>query len=178
MSSRRCLSCAELIVKMAEADRRWLRSGSSESPGDVRLGALVRRAREHAVGRPDLDEPSEVEECGRVGDARRLLQVVRDDDDRQLALQLVQQLLDLLRGDRIERARRLVEQQDFWLVGQRARDAEPLLLAAGEPERALAQTDPSLRPTAPRAAAPTRRSRRGRERLRMPLMRGPYATLS
>ena len=45
-----------------------------------------------------------IEERRVVGDARRLLQVVRDDDDRQLRLQLEQQLLDLLRRDR-DRAR-------------------------------------------------------------------------
>ena len=40
----------------------------------------------------------------------------------------------------IERARRLVEQQHFGLVRERARDAQPLLLSARETERALAQT--------------------------------------
>ena len=47
-------------------------------------------------------------------------------------LSSIQQLLDLLRRDRVERASRLVEQEHFGLVGERARDAEPLLLPAGE----------------------------------------------
>ena len=54
------LECRELVVKMAKAGS--LRAAataraSSEPPGDVRLGALVRRAGEHAVGRSHLDEP-------------------------------------------------------------------------------------------------------------------------
>ena len=106
-----------------------------------------------SVGPISTSSP-EVEERGRVRDARRLLQVVRDDDDRQLALQLVQQLFDLLRRDRIERARRLVEQQHFRLVRQRPRDAQPLLLAARQPERALAQ--PVLH-FVPQRRAPQRR---------------------
>ena len=60
---------------------------------------------------------------------------MRDDDDRVAALELVDQLFDPLRGDRIERRRRLVHQQDLGLDGERARDAEPLLLAAGERQR-------------------------------------------
>ena len=57
---------------------------------------------------------------------------MRDDDDRVVLLQLDDQLLDLLRGDRVERRAGLVHQQHLGLVGQRARDAEPLLLAARE----------------------------------------------
>ena len=77
----------------------------------------------------------EPEERGDVRDARRLLHVVRHDDDRVVRLELVDQLLDALRGDRIERRRRLVHQQDLRLDGQRAGDAQPLLLAAGERQR-------------------------------------------
>ena len=43
-----------------------------------------------------------------------------------------QQIFDLGGGDRIERRAGLVEQQHFRIHGQRARNAEPLLLAAGE----------------------------------------------
>ena len=83
-----------------------------------------------------LPEP---EERGAIRDARRLLHVVRDDDDRIRALQLVDQLLDALRGDRVERRRRLVHQQDLRLDRQRAGDAQPLLLAARERQRRLVQ---------------------------------------
>ena len=77
-------------------------------------------------------ELAAIEEAGVVRDARRLLHVVRDDDDRVVLLELEDQLLDLLRGDRVERGAGLVHQQHLGLVGQRARDAEPLLLAARE----------------------------------------------
>ena len=49
------------------------------------------------------------------------------------------QLLDALRAGRIERGGGLVEQQNLGLRRDRARDAEALLLAAGEVERARVQ---------------------------------------
>src|SRR3954454_25006052 len=63
--------------------------GLAELPGDVVLGALVVRGREDLLGRPDLDELAEPEEPGAVGDAGGLLHVVGDDDDGELALELV-----------------------------------------------------------------------------------------
>src|SRR6476661_7381215 len=96
--------------------------GSSESPGDVRLGTLLARAGEQALSVLHLDELAEVEEGRPVRDARGLLKVVRDDDDRELALQLVDELLDLLGRRGIERRRRLIEEQHFGVVRQRARD--------------------------------------------------------
>jgi hypothetical protein len=64
---------------------------------------------------------------------------VGDDDDRVVALQLVDQLLDALRGDRIERRGGLVHQQHFGLDGQRPGDAQALLLAAGQRQRRFVQ---------------------------------------
>ena len=78
-------------------------------------------------------ELAAIEESGEIGHARRLLHVVRDDHDRVVLLQLDDQLLDLLRRDRIERGAGLVHQQHLGLVAERPRDAEALLLAAGEP---------------------------------------------
>src|SRR2546426_8418535 len=54
-------------------------------------------------------------------------------------LELVAQLLDMLRPGRVERRRRLVEQQNVGLGGERPRHAEALLLAAGECQRAVPQ---------------------------------------
>ena len=54
-------------------------------------------------------------------------------------LQLGDQLLDARGGDRVERGGRLVEQQDLRIGRQRARDAQPLLLSAGQVERDLLQ---------------------------------------
>ena len=77
----------------------------------------------------------EAEERGHLGDARGLLHVVGDDHERVLLLQLVHQVLDRLRRDRVERRGGLVEQHDIGLDGDRARDAEALLLAARQAER-------------------------------------------
>ena len=65
----------------------------------------------------------------------------------------------LRRGDRVEGGGRLVEQQDFGVGRQRPRDAQPLLLAAGELERPIGAGGPSLRPTGPRRAGPSRPAR-------------------
>ena len=83
-------------------------------------------------GRTELDQLAEIHEGGEVGDARGLLHVVGDDHDRVVVLQLVDQLLDLGGRDRIERRARLVEQDHLRLHRDGARDAQPLLLAAGQ----------------------------------------------
>src|SRR5687768_9813721 len=90
---------------------QWIQ-GSSESPGDVGFGLLFPGVREEPLGGVDLDQLAEKEKGGRIRHASGLLKVVCDNNDRQFLFQLVQQLLDLLRRDRIECARRLVEQQD------------------------------------------------------------------
>ena len=63
-----------------------------------------------------LDQIAEMEEGGALRDARGLLHVVGDDDDGVVLLQLVDQLLDMGRGDRIERRARLVHQDDLGLT--------------------------------------------------------------
>ncbi|MCY1432221.1 hypothetical protein D9M71_482120 [compost metagenome] len=62
-----------------------------------------------------------------------------DDDDGVLALQLVDQLLDLEGGDRIERRAGFVEQQHFRLHRHGTGDHQTLLLAAGETQRRVVQ---------------------------------------
>ena len=56
---------------------------------------------------------------------------------REVLPQLVDQLLDPGGGDRVERRARLVHQDDFRVDRDRAGDAQPLLLAAGEPGAGL-----------------------------------------
>ncbi len=98
-----------------------------------------------------------------------------------VARKLVHQLLDLLRADRVERRGRLVEQENPWLGGERARDAEALLLAAGECRSRSSEVGPSPRPRAPaRCKRIARRSRRSRV-VTAPFAartRSPAATLS
>src|SRR4051794_40466163 len=91
---------------------------SSEATGDVVLGALVARVREHLLGVVVLDEHAGPgvadlvhlggEERAAVAHAGRLLHVVGDDHDRVLGLDLVHEILDATGGDRIERGARLV----------------------------------------------------------------------
>ena len=86
-----------------------------------------------------LDELAVKEEARAVRHAPRLLHVVRDDDDSIALLELVEEGLDLGRGDRVEGARRLVHEEDVGLDGEDPGDAEPLLLAAREAQRGLVE---------------------------------------
>ena len=79
------------------------------------------------------------EERRHVRDAGGLLHVVGDHDDRVLALEVVHQVLDRGGRDGIERRGRLVHEEDVGLGRERARDAQPLLLAAREAERGVLQ---------------------------------------
>ena len=77
-----------------------------------------------------------------------------DDDDRQLSFELEDQLLDLLRRDRVEGARRFVEEQHLRVVRQRPGDAEALLLPARKPDGRVAEPILDL---VPQRRAPERR---------------------
>src|SRR4051812_40866547 len=118
------------------------RSASTALPElarDVLLGPRVRRRGEDGLGRGVLDELAGEEERGRVGHARGLLHVLRDDDDREARLEVVDELLDAQRGDRVERRARLVHEDHLGLHGDRAGDAQALLLAAGQADAGLAE---------------------------------------
>ena len=75
-----------------------------------------------------------VEDDDAVGDLHRLLLVVRDEHGRDvdLVVQAPQPLAQLGADVGVERAERLVEQQDLGLDGQRAGERHALALAAGE----------------------------------------------
>src|SRR5688572_31289374 len=64
---------------------------------------------------------------------------MRDDDGRAVAHQPLERLLYQSLALRIERARRLVEQQDRRVAQDRTRDRDPLTLTPGEPRAALAK---------------------------------------
>src|SRR6266480_1805220 len=74
-----------------------------------------------------------------VGHAGGLLHVVRHDHDRIPLLEFLHEFLDAQCGDRIQRRGGLVHQDHLRPDGERAREAEPLLLAAREVERGAAQ---------------------------------------
>ena len=102
---------------------------SSKPPCDVIFGLFLVRIGENFRRRTNLDEPTHVKERCEIGDASRLLHVVRNDDNRVLRFQSVDQFLDFRRSNWIERRAGFVHQKNFRFHGQRACDAEPLLLA-------------------------------------------------
>src|SRR4051812_4686983 len=96
------------------------RHDSAETTRDVILGELVARVGEDAIRLADLDEVTEVEICRALRNARRLLHRVRDDDDRVTLPQLLHEVLDARGGDRVERAARLVHEDDLGIDGDGA----------------------------------------------------------
>src|SRR5262249_43969587 len=118
---------------------------SSEPSRDVVLGPGVGRVGEDLLRDVELDEAAGAavtlfghlggEEGGPVADARPLLHVLRDGNDRGEGPDFPHEILDPGRRDRVERRARLVHEDDLGLHGDGAGDAEPLLLAARHPER-------------------------------------------
>src|SRR5688572_1060306 len=67
---------------------------SSEAAGDVLFCLLLCRPRIELIGGAQLNQVSLEEKCRLVGNTRRLLHVVRDDDNRVMLPQLEDQVLD------------------------------------------------------------------------------------
>ncbi len=103
----------------------------------------------------------------------RLVDVVRDEDDglAQLLLDAQQFLLEALAHDRVDGGERLVHQQHRRVRGERAGDADALLLTAGELVRVTArergvQADPRHQlpgPAARPVLAPAQQPGHGRD---------------
>ncbi len=81
-----------------------------------------------------LDDAAEVHDRDPVGDVADHGQVVRDEDvgEAELALEVLQQVQDLRLHRDVERRDRLVADDQLRLERERARDADPLALAARE----------------------------------------------
>ena len=93
--------------------------------------------------RADLLDPSLVEHGDAVAHRERLLLVVGDVDERdaEVALERLEEDLHLLAQLEVERAERFVEEEDRRPVDDRARQRDPLALAARELHRlAVAET--------------------------------------
>ena len=118
-------------VASAAVDRRHRRQ--------QRLRVRVVRAVEHDIRRTELLEASEVEDGDPVRDVTDDAEVVRDEEVRDplLRLELDEQIEDRrLHGD-VEGRRRLVADDELRIAGERARDGDALLEAAGELHRFL-----------------------------------------
>ncbi len=107
-------------------------------PPDEAGDEVVGRVSEDLVGRVVLDEDAALaQDRDPVADQDRLVDVVRDEDDRlpHLVLDPQQLLLQPRAGDRIEGAERLVHQHHRRVGRERAREADALALAARDLRR-------------------------------------------
>src|SRR5262249_42616701 len=128
------LACIELLRWGGWSVIHDLLISSSDRRGQIlgRRGLLG--SLEQPTSLSDFDQLSLVEERGDVREAPCLSQVVRHDHDRESRRQRAEQAFHELRRVRVERRRGLVEQEHIGLDGQRARQTEQLLLAAGKTE--------------------------------------------
>src|SRR6266850_2011101 len=134
-ATSRVNSCRSLSNALAVCSEAMFFS-SAEPAGDVVLGTSIARRGENLAGLVEFDQLTQIHEGGLVRDARRLLHVVGDDGDGVVLRQFLDQFLDLGGGNRIERRARLVEQDHLGPHRHGARNAKPLLLAAGKAETA------------------------------------------
>ena len=128
---------------------------------------IVRGDTKNSRGRRLLDLPALVQEHDVVGEALGLREVVRAHHDRRAArVDVAHDVFHRARGLGVEARRRLVEEQHFRPQRPRAREREPLLLAARQhARRAVGERAQGPRRRAlPRCAPPLRRRecRRGR----------------
>ena len=94
----------------------------------------MQRPREELVRRRDLDDPAEVHDGNAVGDVADDGEVVGDEDvgEVELLLQLDEQVQHLRLDRDVERRDRLVGDDELRLQHERAREPDPLPLAAAE----------------------------------------------
>ena len=116
----------------AAAERRWKLVREQDADEVLRDGLL--RVREDLEDGALLGDDAVLDDGDLVADVLDDLHLVRDDDDRQreLAVDVLDELEDRARRLRVEGACRLVAEQDFRLARECAGDADALLLAAGE----------------------------------------------
>lgn len=117
-----------------------------KTASDVIGGAGIGGGGEDSVGVASFHHLAQQEERRLIGDTQGLQHVVGHHDHRVALLQLADKLLNLRRGNGIQSACGLVEQQHLGLHGQGASDAQALLLTAGQAERVLFQGDLHARP--------------------------------
>src|SRR5260370_29297957 len=89
------------------------------------------------LGRDYMNVVSLINHDDTVGELERLFLVVGDEDagDLDLVVQSAEPAAKFLAHLGVERAERLVEEQHFWFDGERARECNPLTLAARELRR-------------------------------------------
>ena len=121
----------EQIVEEGKAVERHLSLVPEEVVDDL-VGAALQQVFDAVLG-IDL---AAIEEDDTVGNMPGEAQVVGDAEDRDIVeVEAIDQRDDLADHDRIERGRRLVEEQDLRIHRQRPRDRDPLALPAGKRRR-------------------------------------------
>ena len=128
---------AERRVPRSYAALAQGRRGSTSQPSRRRATCRA-RAREQLVVRALLDDLAVLEHDDQVGVADRR-EAVRDDERGPAVQEAAERALDLALGADVDRARRLVEDQDPRVGEQRARERDELALAEREPRAALAE---------------------------------------
>ena len=106
-----------------------------------RLGVGMQRVAEQLARRRQLDQAAGAHHGDAVGDVVDHGEVVRDEQvgEAELLLQVLQQIEDLRLDRHVERRHRLVADHHVGPQRQRAGDADPLALAAGEGVRVAAE---------------------------------------
>src|SRR5436305_359576 len=135
-ATSRVNSCRSLSKAFAVCSEAICAAPSAEPAGDVILGTAIGRGGKDPAGLAEFDQLAEIHEGGVIRHARGLLHVMGDDHDGITGFQLVDQFLDSRGRDRIERRAGFVEQNDLRLYRDGARDAQALLLSAGQAEPA------------------------------------------
>src|SRR3984885_4050155 len=137
-------------TQLVDRERRAAPAVHAWRGGHQQRGIGVPRRAEHLADRAVLDDPAAVQDDDAVGDARQRAEIVRDDHDRQAqaVAQSREPPQDVVPVARVERADRLVAQQQPRPGGQRPGDRDSLPLATGDlPGRPVAQrgVEPHLR---------------------------------
>src|SRR2546421_1405270 len=100
---------------------------------DAEIGPLNVGAFEEHLGRAFLDDAPGLQHVAAIGDGEGLGGVLLDQQDgRALAVDVTNDVEDLVDEDRCQSERGLVEEQHLWLGHQPAGDGQHLLLASGE----------------------------------------------
>ena len=129
-----------------------------------------------SLGVPDWRSRAVDDDADLVGERRRVLEVVRDEQRRDLepGEQLVQLGADRRLRVRVERGERLVEEQHLRVAGERAGERDALPLAAGELAGMRVREVPDPEPLevlvgrVPARVLDVRRARSGAGRARSP----------
>ena len=128
--------CRNVKLAIAPADAIAGQHGHLEQVGMPHEPRHERtfRAQAHVVGRPDLQRRAGVQHADAIGKAQRLLQIVGDEQHRDVerAMQRRDLLLQRLARHAVDGGERFVQQENLRIAGERTRQRDALALAARE----------------------------------------------